>query len=141
MKKLALLISIIALSAGFVCAQNTGGIKGQVRSFDGDGISNVEVTARQEGEDIKSVKSIKKEICLGRTESRENIMLFSAERLQFGIEGKHRSKRKKDQRFRRSSGSDVDKGTQVIINGSVFNQDGLRHLRSKNKSRKSFEQR
>ncbi len=49
-----LFVSLFALSSAFAFAQNTGGIKGKVRTMRGTVISEASVTARQNGNDIKT---------------------------------------------------------------------------------------
>ncbi len=118
-------ILIAAFSTIPAFAQDTGGIKGKVRTTRGDGISGVTITARQNGEDIKSVSS-------GSNGK------FVLENLKAGIynivftKNGYSSGLKYDVEVRKKKVSDlgdrlvltVDQGTQVIIKGSVFNQDG-----------------
>jgi hypothetical protein len=126
MKKLALLISIIALTAGFVIAQNTGGIKGQVRTFDGEGISNVEVTARQDGKNIKSVKGDRNgNFVLDGLKAGVYNFVFTREGYGSGLQTDVEVKENKIRDLGDNLLLDVDKGTQVIINGSVFSKDGF----------------
>ncbi len=50
-------ILIAAFSSVAAFAQDTGGIRGKVRTTRGDAITGVTVTARQNGEDVKTVAS------------------------------------------------------------------------------------
>jgi len=47
-------LALFVLSAP---AQTSGGVKGKVRGWNGNGVSNISVSARQKGEDVKSVRS------------------------------------------------------------------------------------
>lgn len=126
MKKLALLISIIGLATGFIFAQNTGGIKGQVRSFDGEGIANVEVTARQDGENIKTVKGDKNgNFVLDGLKAGVYNFVFSREGYGSGLQTDVEVKENKIRDLGDNLLLDVDRGTQVIINGSVFSKGGF----------------
>ena len=56
-KNSVLFVFLLTFSSLFVFAQNSGGAKGKVRTSRGDGISGATVTARQEGDDVKSAKT------------------------------------------------------------------------------------
>jgi hypothetical protein len=56
-KIFSLLILLLACSYFTVPAQNSGAVKGKLRAENGGGIAGATVTARQEGEDVKTVKS------------------------------------------------------------------------------------
>jgi hypothetical protein len=118
-------ILVSAFSSFNAFAQETGGIKGKVRTMRGDGISGVKITARQNGEDVKSVSS-------------DGNGKFVLENLKTGIynivftKNGYSSGLKYDVEVRKNKVGDlgdrliltVDQGTQVIIKGSVFNEDG-----------------
>jgi hypothetical protein len=120
-----LFILISAFSSVAAFAQDTGGIKGKVRTTRGDGISGVTITARQNGEDVKSVAS-------------DNGGKFVLNNLKAGIynivftKNGYSSGLKYDVEVRKGKVGDlgdrliltVDQGTQVIIKGSVFNEGG-----------------
>lgn len=116
---------ISAFSSAVVFAQETGGIKGKVRTSRGDGISGVTVTARQNGEDVKSVRSDSG----GKFELNElkvgvyNIV-FTKSGLSSGLKYNVEVKTKKVSDLGDRLILTVDQGTQVIFKGSVFNQDG-----------------
>ncbi len=48
---------VFALSSLVAFAQETGGVKGKIRTMKGDGIAGASVAARLNGADVKSVKS------------------------------------------------------------------------------------
>jgi hypothetical protein len=118
-------ILVWAFSSVAAFAQETGGIKGKVRTTRGDGISGAKITARQNGEDVKSVSS-------------DNSGKFVLENLKPGIynvvftKNGFSSGLKYDVEIRKGKVGDlgdrliltVDQGTQVIIKGSVFNEVG-----------------
>jgi 5-hydroxyisourate hydrolase-like protein (transthyretin family) len=120
-----LFVLIAAVSCVSAFAQETGGIKGKVRTTRGDGISGVTISARQNGEDIKTITT-------------DGGGKFVLENLKTGIynivftKNGYSSGLKYDVEIRRGKIGDlgdrliltVDQGTQVIIKGSVFNQDG-----------------
>ncbi len=118
-------VLIAAFSSAAAFAQDTGGIKGKVRTTRGDGISGVTITARQNGEDVKTVTS-------------DNGGKFLLNNLKTGIynivftKNGYSSGLKYNVEIRKGKVGDlgdrliltVDQGTQVIIKGSVFNEDG-----------------
>lgn len=55
--KIVFLVALFAFSSVLAFAQETGGVKGKVRTAKGDGIASATVTARQNGEDVKSAAS------------------------------------------------------------------------------------
>jgi hypothetical protein len=117
-----LLFSVFTLP---VMAQSTGGAKGKVRDPKGNGLGEVMITARQDGNDIKSVKSDNK----GNFEInglKPGIYNFVFEKtgyslgVRFNVEIKGGSTVDLGDRLILQ----VDRGTLVLIQGSVFNQDG-----------------
>lgn len=120
-----LFVLITALSCVFAFAQETGGIKGKVRTTRGDGISGVTITARQNNADVK-------------TATTDGGGKFVLENLKTGVynivftKNGYSSGLKYDVEIRKGKIGDlgdrliltVDQGTQVIIKGSIFNQDG-----------------
>lgn len=119
------LILIVAFSFAAVFAQDSGGIKGKVRTTRGDGISDVTITARQNGEDIKSASTDKSgKFVLENLKTGIYNVVFTKNGFSSGL--------KYDVEIKKGKISDlgdrliltVDQGTQVIIKGSVFSQDG-----------------
>ncbi len=121
-----LFILTIALSAVSVFAQSTGGVKGKVRTPDGDGITNATVTARQNGEDLKSVKTDKDGSFLieGLKVGRYNL-LFEADGYSSGVFYNVEIRKNKTGDMGNRLILRVDEGTQVIIRGGVFTEGGL----------------
>ncbi len=118
-----LLAVIFIFSTAPVLAQETGGVKGKVRTVKGDGIEGVIVSARQENAEIKSVKSGGggKFILSGLKPGLYNIVFdkdgFSPG-IKYNVEIKKNSTRDLGDRLILA----VDQGTQIILKGSVFNQ-------------------
>ena len=117
------LAAIVLTFAAFAFAQ--GGVKGKVRSRTGAGIPNANVTARQNGKDVKSVRAnAKGEFVLSGLESGVYSLLFDADGFQSGLyqglEIKNGDTRNLGDRLILMP----DQGTQVIINGSVFYKEG-----------------
>jgi hypothetical protein len=108
-----------------VHAQETGGAKGKVRSAKGDGIGGAAVTARLNGEDVKTVKTDAKgnfEIT-GLAPGTYNFVFERAgygSGIRYNVEIKSKDTKDLGDRLVLL----VDQGTLVIINGSVYNQDG-----------------
>ena len=125
LRKVLLLISLLAFSSVFAFAQETGGIKGKIRTSDGDGISGATVTARQDGKDLKSVAADKKgKFVLDGLKPGIYNLVFEKSGYSSGILFKVEIERKKTRDLGDRLIMDVDRGTLIIINGSVFSKTG-----------------
>lgn len=114
----ALIFSSIAASA-----QETGGVKGKVRTTRGNPIGGVVVTARQKGADVKSVtaEADGKFVLNGLAPGIYNIAFDKtgyATGVKYNVEIKKNSTGDLGDRLILTA----DQGTQTIIKGSVFNQ-------------------
>lgn len=118
-----LLFAFSALSA--LAQSETGGVKGKVRNVKGDGISGATVTARRDGNDVKSVKSDAKGN-FQLTGLEPGVYNFVFEKSGYGAGIKYNVEVKSNSVI--SLGDNLalrqDQGTLVLINGSVYNQDG-----------------
>ncbi len=118
-------IVIFAFLSIAALAQDTGGIKGKVRTTRGNGISSVTITARQNGEDIKSVTTDSNgKFVLNNLKTRIYNIVFTKDGFSSGLKYDVEVRRKKISDLGDRLILTVDQGTQVIIKGSVFNQDG-----------------
>lgn len=105
--------------------QSTGGVKGKVRTSNGSGISGATVTARQKGSDIKSVTANGKgEFVLEGLESGLYNLVFDANGYSTGVLYNVEIKKKKIHDLGERLMLSTDKGTLVIVNGSVFYKEG-----------------
>jgi uncharacterized GH25 family protein len=103
----------------------SGGIKGKLKNMNGDGIPNATITARQNSKDITSTTSTSKGTftLTGLKDGTYNIVFDAkgyASGVKFGVEVK-------DGKTRDLGGNlilMVDRGSQVLIQGSVFYKDG-----------------
>lgn len=116
---------MLIFSVAAVPAQDTGGVKGKVRTTRGDAIPGVTITARQNGRDVKSV-------------STDGSGKFVLDNLKTGIynivfaKNGYSTGLKYDVEIRKGKVGDlgdrliltIDQGTQVIIKGTVFDKDG-----------------
>ena len=126
MKRFGLLIALIAFSAGFSSAQESGGAKGKIRASNGDGIAEALVTARQDGDDIKSVKTdAKGDFVLNGLRPGKYNFVFSHSGYSSGLLAGVEIESGKIRELGGRLILPVDRGTQVIINGSVYNQAGF----------------
>ncbi len=125
MKKFVLLILVLAVSVSVALAQETGGVKGKVRTTKGDGIGGVSITARQNSEDIKSATSDNKgNFELEGLKAGLYNLVFSKTGYSSGLMYKVEIKKKKTSNLGDRLILTVDQGTQIIIKGTVFDQDG-----------------
>jgi len=137
MKKIVILFAVFLFSAASVFAQT--GFKGKVKNNKGKGIPNAEVTARQDGKDIKSVKTDSKgNFVLEGLKSGKYNLVFEAAGYGAGlltdVETVTGNIRELSDRLILSP----DKGTFVIVTGSVFNQDGRSVTGAKIEAEKVF---
>lgn len=124
MKKLILLSFVVVLSAVSVFAQ-TGGIKGKVRNPKGNGIANATITARQDGKDLKSVKSDSKgNFLLDGLKNGKYNFVFEANGFGAGLLTNVEIEKGKVRDLKERLILTTDQGTLVMIRGSVFNQNG-----------------
>ncbi|MDQ3132793.1 MAG: carboxypeptidase-like regulatory domain-containing protein [Acidobacteriota bacterium] len=124
MKKFILFIALFVVSSISVTAQ-TGGLKGKVRNSKGSGIPSVTITARQDGKDIKTVKSDGKgNFIIQDLENGVYNLVFDSRGYSSSLLSNVEVKKNKLRELPDSLILSVDQGTLVIIRGSVFNQDG-----------------
>ena len=123
-KQTAVVLSFLALTALAISAQ-TGGVKGKVRNMKGSAIEGATVTARLKGEDVKSVKSDSKGN-FQLTGLEPGVYNFAFEKSGYGAGVKYNVEVKSGSVT--SLGDNLalvqDQGSLVILNASVFNQDG-----------------
>ncbi len=125
MKKFVLLILILAVSVSAAFTQETGGVKGKVRTTKGDGIAGVSITARQNSEDIKSATSDNKgNFELEGLKAGLYNLVFSKSGFSSGLMYNIEVKKKKTNNLGDRLILTVDQGTQIIIKGTVFDRDG-----------------
>lgn len=120
----ALALFLILAGSSPSIAQS-GAVKGKVRSAKGDGLAGVEVTARQDGKDVKSVRTdAKGNFSMSGLSAGTYNFVFDkngySTGVKYGVEIKRGETRDLGDRLILG----VDSGTLVLINGSVFDQDG-----------------
>lgn len=124
-KNLFALAFLIIFSANFAFAQETGSVKGKVRAASGGAIAGVTVTARQNGEDVKSVVTD-----AGGKFALENLktgiynFVFDKNGYSSGVRYNIEVRKKKTVDLGDRLILTVDQGTLVLIRGSVFDQNG-----------------
>jgi len=125
LKQSVLFVSLTILSCAFAFGQSTGGVKGKVR-VGHDGIGGATVTARQKGEDIKSVTTDSNgEFVMDGLESGLYNFAFSKDGYGSGVLYNVEVKKNKIVNLPNRLILTTDQGTQVLVKGSVFNQDGV----------------
>ena len=125
-KHFAAFAFLLVFSALAAFAQNeTGGVKGKVRNAKGSGINGATITARLKGQDVKTVKSDAKGN-FEMTGLEPGVYNFVFEKSGYGAGVKYNVEVKSGSVI--SLGDNLalmqDQGTVVILNASVFNQDG-----------------
>ena len=102
-----------------------GGVKGTVRSANGNGIANATITARQDGKDIKTVRADSKgKFVLDGLRSGTYNIVFDADGYaagqKFGVEVKDGVRDLGDRLI-----LGVDQGTLAFVRGGVFFKEGF----------------
>lgn len=124
--KRSFLFAVVFVFSSFAAfAQETGGVKGKVRTTKGDAIAGASIVARQNGADVKSVNSggDGKFVLDGLKPGIYNIV-FDKSGYASGIKYNVEVKKSKTNDLGERLILVIDQGTQVIVKGSVFNEDG-----------------
>ena len=123
--RIIFLISLTAIFCSISFAQETGGVKGKVRTTKGEGIAGVTITVRQKSEDVKSAASDNKgNFELTGLQPGVYNLVFSKNGYSSGLMNNVGIEKKKTNNLGDRLILTVDQGTQVIIKGTVFDQDG-----------------
>jgi hypothetical protein len=119
------LVFLLAFSSALAFAQGATGAKGKVRNAKGDGLGGATVTARLKGDDVKSVQTDKKGN-FEMTGLEPGVYNFVFEKQGYGAGIKYNVEIKRDSIVNLGDNLSlmIDQGTLVLINGSVYNQDG-----------------
>lgn len=123
--KVFFLVFVFAFSGVFALAQEAGGVKGRLRNARGDGIGDVTIIARQDNKDVRSVKSDGKgNFVLDNLAPGVYNFVFEKSGFGTGIKYGIEVKRKKIENLGDRLVLSVDQGTQVIVKGVVFDENG-----------------
>lgn len=123
--KIIFLLSLCAFCSVLTLAQDTGGVKGKVRTTNGEGVAAATVTARQQGEDVKStISDVKGNFVLENLKNGTYNLVFTKNGYSSGTMYNVEIKNKKISNLGERLILTIDQGTQVIIKGSVFAADG-----------------
>lgn len=118
-----LILTLVFSVAAF--AQETGGVKGKVRTTKGDGIAAATVTARQNGADLKTATADSNgNFVLDGLQAGNYNLVFDKSGYSSGVLYNVQVKKNKVSDLGDRLVLNVDRGTQVIIKGSVFAPDG-----------------
>ncbi len=116
---------LFVLCCTFVFAQDTGGIRGKVRTTKGDSISGVDVIARQKGEDVKSaISDSSGKFVLEAIKTGLYNIVFSKNGYSSGVMYNVEVRKKKTSDLGDRLILTVDQGTLILVKGSVFDQNG-----------------
>ena len=119
---LALIVAFFALPA---FAQESGGVRGKIRTAKGDGIGGAVVSARQNGADVKSVKAdADGKFVLGGLAPGVYNIVFDRSGYATGVKYNVEVESNKIRDLGARLVLTVDQGTQVIIKGAVFDEAG-----------------
>jgi hypothetical protein len=105
--------------------QTTGGVKGKVKNMNGEGIANASITARRDGKDIKTARAGRGgEFLLDGLDSGVYNFVVDAKGYGTGVKSNVEIKAGKIRDLGGNLILMIDRGSQVIIRGSVFYKDG-----------------
>lgn len=123
--RIVFLICLLIGVSGFAFAQDTGSVKGKVRTTKGEGIAGVKITARQNSQDVKSTTSDNKgNFELEGLKPGVYNLVFNKSGYSSGLMYNVGIQKKKTNNLGDRLILTIDQGTQVIIKGTVFDQDG-----------------
>ena len=123
--KIIFLFLLSAFSSAHALAQDTGGVKGKVRTTRGEGIAAATITAKLQDEDVKSTTSdAKGNFVLENLKAGTYNLVFTKNGFSSGVMYKVEVKKKKISDLGERLVLTIDQGTQVIIKGSIFAADG-----------------
>lgn len=126
LNKLALALLCTTLFAAAALGQNTGGIKGKVRTTKGSGIGGATVTARKKGVDVKSTKANSSgEFFLDGLETGRYNVVFEAPGFSSGVLYNVEINKNKTSDLGDRLILTPDQGNQIILKGSVFDKQGF----------------
>ncbi len=124
LKRCVLVISCLLFSFVLSFAQDSGGIKGKIKTSNGEGVSEATITVRQNDADVKiATTNVKGEFVIDGLKSGYYDVLFTKQGLNQGTINKVEVKAGKTRDLGTLSLS-VDSGTLIFIRGSVFREDG-----------------
>jgi Carboxypeptidase regulatory-like domain len=127
LKKTLSIAAFLLLTAycSLLTAQSTGGIKGKVRNMRGDSVAGATVTARQNGQDMRSATTgAKGEFLITGLDPGFYNISFDAKGYSLGVKYNVEVKQNKTVDLGERLIMQIDRGTQVIVKGSVFFKDG-----------------
>lgn len=123
--KFALLFGVITVVGFSVVGQDIGGVKGKVRTPQGNTLAEVKVTARQDEKDVKSTVTNKNgEFVLDGLKTGKYSFNFYKSGFSSGTVNNVEVGKNKIRDLGSRLVLDIDEGTLVMIKGSVFDQDG-----------------
>lgn len=118
-------VYIFILSGAVAFGQETGGVKGKVRTARNDALTQVTVTAQRDGKDVKTTTTNSGgEFVLGGLETGNYNFAFSKNGYNPGIRYNVEVKRNKIRDLGGRLILTVDQGTQIVIKGTVFDENG-----------------
>ena len=116
------LVFIVAVVAN---AQTSGGLKGKIKNMEGNGIAGALVTARLNGKDIRTVTANNRgDFTLEPLDAGLYNVLFDAKGYAAAVKYNVEVKPGKTRDMGGSLILQPDRGTQVIVEGSVYYKDG-----------------
>lgn len=125
LRNTAVFAAFFLLTAIVASAQASGGLKGKVKNMEGDGIGGAVVTARLNGKDIRTVTANNKgDFTIEPLETGLYNILFDAKGYAAAVKYNVEVKPGKSKDMGGSLILQVDRGMQVIVEGSVYYKDG-----------------
>lgn len=126
LQKISFALLFCFLFSAFAIAQETGSVKGKVRDQDGDKIAGAKITVRLDGKDLKSTTSDSKgEFRISDLAPDKYNLVFEKKGFSLGVLYNVEVRSKKINNLKDRLILSVDQGTLIIVEASVFNQNGF----------------
>ena len=124
-RNLVALAAVFLLTSMFANAQTSGGLKGKVKNMEGVGVGGAVVTARLNGKDIRTVTANNRgDFTIEPLDTGSYNILFDAKGYAAAVKYNVEVKSGKTKDMGGSLILMVDRGMQVIVEGSVYYKDG-----------------
>ncbi len=125
MRKFALVLPVMLVFLASIASAQTGGLKGKVRTNSGNGIANASVTVRKDGKDLKSANANSSgNFVIEGIEPGTYNLVVDAKGYASGVLHNVEVKKNKVRDLGDRLMLNIDRGSQVILQGSVFFREG-----------------
>lgn len=120
-----LIFTVVVFFSFSAFGQETGGVKGKIRSLQGESLSNVKVEIQQNEKNVATTSTDKKgEFLINKLRAGKYTFVFSKKGFTTGTINNVEVGKNKVRDLGDKLALDIDEGMLVLIRGSVFNENG-----------------